>query len=169
MWNLVKNPLWSVNSSGISLQNFTIVFQNTPYYKLEGHLNLPPVTVSASGGASSIAPEMGKGDVETTGVSTSEIAPSFTVWQQGFIRGNPERDFHIVLLNRNKKRPNATFGSDGPPSPFKAFQELSRGPAGLWGMGRDSKEAGVLLNAWVGVDGIQIQGPRPRAGHHMER
>ena len=111
------------------ITKFTIVFQNTPYYKLQGHSRLPPVTVSAPGGASSVAPEPGKADVETAGVSASEIAPGFTVWQQGFVRGNPERDFHIALLNRNKKRANAAFGSDGPPSAFKAFQVSYGGPA----------------------------------------
>lgn len=67
------------------ITKFTIVFQNTPYYKLQGHLCLPPVTISAPGGASSVALGPGKGDVETTGVSVSEISPSFTVWQRGFV------------------------------------------------------------------------------------
>lgn len=103
------------------ITKFTIVFQNTPYYELQGHSRLPPVTISAPGGASSIVMEPGKGDVKTTGVSASEITPGFTVWQRGFIRGNLEQDFHIALLNRNKKRANAAFGSDGPPSSIKAF------------------------------------------------
>lgn len=111
------------------IAKFTIVFQNTLYYKLQGHPRLPPVTASAPGGASSVAPEPGKGDVETAGVSASEIAPSFTVWQWGFVRGNPAWDFHIALLNRNNKRANAAFGSDGPPSSFKASQEPHVGPA----------------------------------------
>lgn len=42
------------------ITKFTIVFQNTPYYKLQGHSHLPPVTISAPGGASSVAPEMSK-------------------------------------------------------------------------------------------------------------
>lgn len=109
------------------ITKFTIVFQNTPYYKLQGHLCLPPVTISAPGGASSVELGPGKGDVETAGVSASEITPSFAVWQRGFVQGNPERDFHIVLLNRNKKRVNATSGSNGSPSSFEAFQELYQG------------------------------------------
>lgn len=100
----------------------TSLFQNALYCKLQGHFHLPSIMASAPGGASCVEPKPGEGDVEIVGVSTSEISPSFTVWQQGFIRGNPEQDFHIKLLNRNKKRANAAFGSDGPPSSLQAFQ-----------------------------------------------
>ena len=76
-----------------------------------------------------------------------------------------------------KKRASATFGSDGPPSSFKAFQEPCGGPAGVWGMGRDRKEARVPLSACAGAELMQtrVQGrgqdttcgaePSPRASH----
>lgn len=70
------------------ITKFAIVFQNTPYYKLHGHSHLPPVSVSAPGGAFPVTLELREGDVETTGVSVSGIAPSFPVRQWGFARGS---------------------------------------------------------------------------------
>lgn len=149
------------------ITKFTIVFQNTPYYKLQGHSHLPPVTVSAPGGASSVTLVLEKGDVETAGVSASEVAPSFTVWQWGFIRGNPEWDFHIALLNRTKKGQMLLLGQMALPHPSRLSKSHMGGPTWVWGMGRDRKEAWVPLNALAGADLIQTWGPRLRAGHCM--
>lgn len=110
------------------ITKFTIVFQNTPYYKLQGHSHLPPVTVSAPGGASSVTLVLEKGDVETAGVSASEVAPSFTVWQWGFIRGNPEWDFHIALLNRTKKGQMLLLGQMALPHPSRLSKSHMGGP-----------------------------------------
>jgi len=79
-------------------------------------------------------PAPGKGDVETAGVSTSEIAPSFAVWQEGFVRGNPGWDFHITLLNRNKKTGKRHFWVRWPSLVLQGF------PRAVWGTRRGVRD-----------------------------
>jgi len=119
-----------------------IVFQNTPYYKLQGHSS--PRNVSAPGGP--IKLELGKGDVETAEVSASETAPRHTARPRDFVWGSPEQDFHILLLRMIKAKSKHCLGS-GHVLSSQGFPKAMW----VWGMGKGKKPQAslkLMANYW---------------------
>lgn len=118
-----------------------IVFQNTPYYKLQGHSS--SCNISAPGGPPSVKLELGNADVDTIGVRTSETAPSHTARPWGFVWGNPEQDFHIAPLCRNKVKSKCCMGS-GHILSSQGFPKAIQGSMWVWGVGKGKKPQASL-------------------------
>lgn len=167
MWNCVQNFLWSVNSSGISLQNLplcsktlvTINFKVTPIF---------PCECSSSRWSLPCHAGAGRGRCWNHRSQRFRNHTQISLWQWGFAWGNVGFPHHAAEQKQKKKKGQMLFiGQMALSCPSRLSKSCTALPTRVWGMGRDRKEAQVLLNAWAGASsGSEAEG---RTWHEGEK
>lgn len=146
MFNFVKNPFRSVNSSVISLQNLPLSSKTllTINFKVTLPLVMSQLQVDPPLSSWSWETEMLK--PQKSASETSETAPRHTARPWDFVWGSPEQDFHIALLRTIKAKSKHCLGS-GHVLSSQGFPKAMW----VWGMGKGKKPQAslkLMANYW---------------------
>lgn len=132
------------------ITKFAIVFQNTPYYKFQGHSHLPlwmfqlQVDPPCHTGAGRRRCQNHRSQLFRNHTQLSLLAVGLCLRKCGI-----STSCCWIGTKKRKKKSKCCLWVRWP---WLVLPGFPRASTWVWGMGRDRKEAQVLLNAWAGAN-----------------